>query len=203
MRGWQPSHVSRMSIGMKLEPQHPRPRHDHHDRSWTTPDRLVMTESLPSTASVKLYTAGTWVTWLVTTRKSILCYSQVTRESLFKLLCPSCVTRQKLPLLINFKSNVWLTYVHAEWHTSPRVTYDQCVWGLRPTHIRASPEWVTREKFPDRFEPFHTVGELVPSDGESPELLRMFRTFWQVTYEEPKILPTNSWWNAILTNFCS
>ena len=43
MRGWQLSHVSRMSIGMKLEPQQPRPRHDHRYRLVNDPDRLVMT----------------------------------------------------------------------------------------------------------------------------------------------------------------
>ena len=62
-----------------------------------------------------------------------------------------------------------------------RVTYESPS-DIRPiceglaTDIRASPELATREKFPDRFEPFHTVVELVPSDGESPELLRVFRS---------------------------
>ena len=83
--------------------------------------------------------------------KSILCHSQVTRESLLKLLCPSCVI-----------------------YESPSDIRPICEGFV--TDIRASPELATREKFPDRFEPFHAVGELVPSDGESPELLRVFRS---------------------------
>ena len=57
-----------------------------------------------------------------------------------------------------------------------RVTYESSS-DIRPiceglaTDIRASPEFATLEKFPDRFEPFHTVGELVPSDGESPRVI--------------------------------
>ena len=53
---------------------------------------------------------------------------------------------------------------------SPRVTYDQFVRDLQPTYEPA-PELATWGKFPDRFEPFHTVGQLVPSDGESPRVI--------------------------------
>ena len=53
MRGWQRSHVSRtcMYIGMKLKPQHPRPRHDHRFRLVNDPDRLVMTDDRLATCA--------------------------------------------------------------------------------------------------------------------------------------------------------
>ena len=81
------------------------------------------------------------------TPMSILCHSQVTRESLLNLLYPFYVTRQKLPLWRNFKSDLRLTYVRAEWHTSPRVTYDQFVRDLQPTY-GPSPSWPLGKSFP-------------------------------------------------------
>ena len=99
---------------------------------------------------------------------SLTSHSRVTLEALMSILCDSA----KVATLDQFQD--WLVT-----DLRPcRVTYE-FPSDIRPiceglaTDIRASPELVTREKFPDRFEPFHTVGELVPSDGESPELLRV------------------------------
>ena len=142
---------------------------------WTTPDRLVMTESLPSTASIKLYTAGCLSHVIGHNSQvdpmSLKSHSRVTFEALMSLLCGSA----KVATLDQFQE--WLV---TDLRTC-RVTYES-LSDIRPicegfaTDIRASPKLATREKFPDRFEPFHTVGELVPSDGESPELLRVFRS---------------------------
>ena len=88
-----------------------------------------------------------WDLWSYVDPMSLLCRSYVTRESLLKLLCPAYVTRPKLPLWRNFNSDLRLTYVHAEWHTSPRVTYDQFVRDLQPTYEPA-PSWPLGKKFP-------------------------------------------------------
>ena len=75
---------------------------------------------------------------------SLTSHSRVTLEA---LLCPSYVTRQKLPLGRNFKSDLRLTYVRAEWHTSPRVTYDQFVRDFQPTYEPAR-SWPLGKSFP-------------------------------------------------------
>ncbi len=134
--------------------------------SWA-PDRI--------NRGVSIEESSAWVTWLVTTRKSILCHSQVTRESLFKLLCPSYVTRQKLPLWRNFKSNLRLTYVRAEWHTSPRLTYDQFVRDLQPTYEPA-PSWPLGKSFPTVLNRSIRSGNLCRAMASPPELLRVFRS---------------------------
>ena len=106
---------------------------------------------------------------------SFLCRSYVTRESLLKFLCPSYVTRQKLPLWINFKSDLRLTYVHAEWHTSPRVTYGQCVRDLQPTYEPA-PSWLLGKSFPTVLNRSIWSGNLCRAMASPPELLRVFRS---------------------------
>ena len=118
---------------------------------WTTPDRLVMTDDRLATCvwpSRVLTSDGEQdKTDIRVTPMSILCHTQVTRESLLKLLCPSYVTRHKLPLWRNFKSDLRLTYVRAEWHTSPRLTYDHFVRDLQPTYEPA-PSWPLGKSFP-------------------------------------------------------
>ena len=90
-------------------------------------------------------------------------HSRFTLEALMSLLCHSA----KIATLEKFQE--WL----ATDLRPCRVTYESSS-DIRPiceglaTDIRASPALPTRKKFPDRFEPLHTVGELVPSNGESP-----------------------------------
>ena len=116
---------------------------------------------------------------------SILCHSQVTRDSLLKLLCPSYVTRQKLPLWRNFKSDLRLTYVRAEWHMSPRVTYDQFVSNRHTSQPRF---WPLGKSFLTVLNRSIRSGNLCRAMASPPSYCEcsgeQVTTFWQVTYEE-------------------
>ena len=113
---------------------------------------------------------------------SILCHSYVDPMSLashsrvtLKLLCPSYVTRQTLPLWRNFKSALRRTYVRAEWNTSPRVTYDQFVRDLQPTY-EPVPRWPLGKRFPTVWNRSIRSGNLCRAIASPTELLRVFRS---------------------------
>ena len=114
-----------------------------------------------------------WDLWSHVDPMSLLCRSYVTHKllaihswssyvppmSLGKNCHSGEISRVTCDWPTSVPSHIWVL----EWHTTN-------LWGLA-TDIRASPDLATREKFPDRFEPFHTVGELVPSDGEAPRVV--------------------------------
>ena len=120
---------------------------------------LPWPESLPSTASIKLYTAG----YL----SHVIGHSQVTRESLLNLLCPCYVTRQKFQELL--ATDLRPCRVTHESPSDLRPIYE----GLA-TDIQASPALATREKFPTILNRSIWSGNLCRVMVSPPELLRVF-----------------------------
>ena len=108
-----------------------------------------------------------WDLWSYVAPMSLLCRSYVTHKSLAIHSWSSYVTGQKLPLWWNLRLATDLRPCRVTYESSSDIHVRPICEGLA-TDIRASPELATREKFPDRFESFHTVGE--------PELLRVFRS---------------------------